>query len=206
MWNTIKNWFNRMNMPDVEPLDDDDDKLNPLGWGTLFFTVWISIKVLEELNTKKIKITPFQTDFQTGFGWLLLVVSVTLLVSIYCIRWRDILKKFTKKFYPFPAVVILSIISFILGWVPGFALKGSDQWLVGVIGFLWLVTPILVLIARFDRPLHRGMVSVMMLIAWIYLFSSSRFNFIGSWPLFAIAVLSWWPCICPERFRDISVI
>ena len=204
MLSTLKNWFNRLNTPDVEPLDDHDDKLNPLGWGTLFFTVWISIKVLQELNTKKI--TPFQAGFQNGFGWLLLVVSVALLVSIYFPRWRDILKKFTKKFYPLPAVVILSIIGFILGWVPGFALKGSDQWLVGVIGFLWLITPILVLIARFDRPLHRSFVSVMMLIAWIYLFSSSRFNFIGSWPLFAIAVLSWWPCIWPKRFRDISVI
>jgi hypothetical protein len=198
MLSTIKNWFVRMWIPDVEP-NEDDEKLNPLGWGTLFFSVWVSLKVLKELNPK-MKVTLFQIVLE----WALLAVSVILLFAIYIVPWRDILKKFTQKYYAFPIVFIITVFSFILGWVPGLGLTGMNQWLAAGIGFLWFITPIMIIIARFKRLLTRGLICIVFLGLWIHYFMNK--GFIGSWPLLAIGLLAWWPCICPKRFRDISVI
>jgi hypothetical protein len=187
-------------IPNVEPREDDE-KLNPLGWGTLFFTVWISLKVLEQLHPQmKVTLTIFL------FQLALLAISAALLLAIYHVGWREILEKFTKKFYVFPIVYVISVLGYMFGLVPGFSLHRLDQWVVIIIGFLWLITPIIVVIARFSRPLLRGTISTFISVYSLSYLVAHRFNFTASWALLAISALCWWPCIWPKKFRDISVI
>ena len=200
MLNSLKNWFNRMWIPNVEPRKDDD-KLNPLGWGTLFFTVWISLKVLEQLHPE-LKVTLFQIIME----WVFLAISLALLVAIYVPWWKNVLEKVAKNANVFPIVFIVSVAGYIFGLAPGFSLQGSNQWIVVGIGFLWLITPLMVLIARFSRPLLRGLICVSILAYSLGYFAVHGFNFVNSWALFLVSAFCWWPCIWPKRFRDISVI
>jgi len=118
-------------------------QLNPLSWGMLFFTFWLTLSVL-----------PVEaTIWQTILAWFCFGLSVLLLVAVYVPWLRDQYKKRRIEGIVLPIVFEITMAGFVIGFVT--SLEGADHAIRSIVvymGFIWLMTYILILI----RASHKG--------------------------------------------------
>lgn len=190
-----RGWFVRISKPDGKP---DVESFNPLGWGTLFFTLWVSVKMAKEIRPG------WLNDVRDGFEWIFLGWSVILCLSIFYPPLESVLqsRKATQKYMY--AVFLATLSGYVFGWLPGFGLEGVYQDLALGVGFLWLTTYVLVALSRLNSVLYRAIFCLAFVGIWIN--ALARYGFLGTSPLFALSIAVWWPCVRPNRFRSISII
>jgi len=116
---------------------------NPLAWGILFFSFWLSLRTIGEPQAMKI-----------GFSWAFLGFSVILWLSIFVPPLRAILNhKYAVKFF-LPIIFYVSIFTFVLGWVGSLAnLEEHIRTLTIIFGFLWILAYLFILIRITNKPL-----------------------------------------------------
>jgi hypothetical protein len=111
---------------------------NPLAWGILFFSFWISLQIFGELS-----------PLQQGIGWFSLVLSAVLFCSIFILPLQKLLTR------PGLSGSFISLIFFIS--LTGFTITLVQSWsnledtphllYISVIGgVLWFIAYILVLV------------------------------------------------------------
>lgn len=117
--------------------------LNPLSWGMLFFTFWLTLIVL-----------PMEVDIRRIIlAWFCFGLSVILLIAIYVPWVRDQYKKASIKSLVLPIVFEITMGSFVIGFIT--SLDGMSRIIQNIIvygGFIWVVTYLLILI----RASHKG--------------------------------------------------
>ena len=111
-------------------------RFDPLAWGMLFFTIWITTITVGELDT-----------FQGTVSWAFLAVSGTLFLSIFIPPLALIMSTKTAKQIFLPCIFSLMIFGFTIGWIGSLKdISGWEQTIVVIFGFLWLIAYLMVLI------------------------------------------------------------
>ncbi|OGO23245.1 MAG: hypothetical protein A2Z28_00715 [Chloroflexi bacterium RBG_16_51_9] len=171
-----------------------DISFNPLSWGILFFTLWLTVQAL---NTT--------TSSQKNFSWFFLGLSIIALVSIPW-RWlRNLLNSQRASQIILPIVFELTVAGYVIGWVGMLKdVHGAVLALTVAIGFIWLIVYIMVAAAKFVKPYFRALTCAIFLLAWIYFFIQSGLS--GSWPLIIVTAAVFWASIKPQQFRWIPLI
>jgi len=122
---------------------EEEYELNPLSWGMLFFTFWLTLIVLPVEVTIR----------QTILAWFCFGLSVLLLIAIYVPWLRDQYKKQRMKSMVLPLVFEITMAGFIIGFVNSLTgTEGFTRNIIGYGGFIWVVTYLLILI----RASHKG--------------------------------------------------
>jgi hypothetical protein len=112
-------------------------ELNPLSWGMLFFTFWLTLIVLP------LKVTIGQIIL----AWFCFGLSVLLLTAIYVPWLRKQYKKPSIRGMVLPIVFDITMASFIIGLATSLTgTKGVIRYIVVYIGFIWVVTYLLILV------------------------------------------------------------
>lgn len=120
--------------------DDNNSKFNPLAWGILFFTFWLSLRTIGQLQT-----------LQEVLSWFFLGLSVVLWLSIFIQPLRTVFDK-PKTRAVLPMVFLVPIMSFALSLVGSLsAIGGFTRELSLVLGFLWFVACLLVMVRSIIR-------------------------------------------------------
>ncbi len=116
---------------------------NPVAWGILFFSFWLSLRTIGEPQ-----------DLQIGFSWAFLGLSGILWLSIFVPTLRDILyHKYSVKFF-LPIIFYVSIFTFALGWIGSWAnVEGYLRTLTIIFGFMWILAYLFILIRITNKPL-----------------------------------------------------
>lgn len=116
--------------------DDDNTKFNPLVWGILFFTFWLSLRTIGQLQT-----------LQEVLSWFCLGLSVVLWLSIFIQPLRTVFDKPKARAVFLPVVFFVSIMSFALSLVGSLSdIGGFTRELSLVLGLLWIVAYFLVIV------------------------------------------------------------
>jgi len=116
--------------------NDDNTKFNPLVWGILFFTFWLSLRTIGQLQT-----------LQEVLSWFFLGLSVVLWLSIFIQPLRTVFGKPKVVKVVLLLVFFASIIGFAFSLVGSlFYMKGFTQELSLVLGLLWIVAYFLVIV------------------------------------------------------------
>jgi len=121
------NWFLNINRENGESKMAEDKKINPWGWGILFFTLWLSL----------ISIPSLRNQPAYYLAWFYGLLSILMLVSIIK-PIRDFLSRkagnliVTIVFY---ATLLSFTVAYMLGLV---AVDASIRDLVAWFGFAWL--------------------------------------------------------------------
>lgn len=131
---------------------------NPLAWGILFFTFWLTLVALPlELNLGQ-KIVAWSTFGISGILWL----------SILLRPLREWMKSKRVKEIYLPSVFFISIGGYTISWVsslPSIQLSNIPFAVYG--GFIWLLTCILILVGSSSKKV--GIFgSLLFVIAGIY--------------------------------------
>ena len=114
---------------------------NPLAWGILFFTFWLSLRTISQLQT-----------LQEILSWASLGLSGILWLSILIPPLADIFDKPRAKTVFLPLIFFVSITGYTFSWVgslPG--MEGFARDLSFILGFLWIVAYLLVLVRSTTR-------------------------------------------------------
>lgn len=123
-------------MPKHKTPIPDKPKFSPLAWGTLFFTLWFTLRTVPKL-----------TVFQSIFSYLLIVFSAVLWLSIIIPWLRVQLNRDSVTTIFAPLLFTMSFIAYTLGWVTNLLkLKGIDFDVSVYFGFLWLILYLLIII------------------------------------------------------------
>jgi hypothetical protein len=112
-------------------------ELNPLSWGMLFFTFWLTLIVLP------VKVTIWQIIL----AWFCFGLSVLLLIAIYVPWLRKQYRKPSIRGMVLPIVFDITMASFVIGFVTSLTgTKGVIRNIIVYVGFIWVVTYLLILI------------------------------------------------------------
>lgn len=154
----------------------ESGSFNPLAWGILFFTFWLTLKTI-----------PQSSSLQNGLAWASIGVSLILWISIVVRPWREVLAKPRVKRVYLPSVFMISIAAYVVGWVGSFpGVKGTDLSIAVYFGFIWLITCLLILIRVSKRAV--GIVGALLFpIAGIYHILNS--NPIGGGTLIVLGIV-----------------
>ncbi len=171
-----------------------DAGFNPLAGGILFFILWLTIQALSNLP-----------DSQKTFSWLLFSLSIVAWASIPWGWLRRLLSTQNASQIILPLVFELTVAGYIIGWVGILKeVKGTVLTLAVAVGFVWLITYIMVAVAKLAKPYLRAFICIIFLGIWVYYCTKS--GIMGSWPLIIIIVAVSWASIKPEKFRWIPLI
>jgi hypothetical protein len=139
-------------------------ELNPLSWGMLFFTFWLTLIVL-----------PVEvTIWQRILAWFCFGLSVLLLIAIYVPWLRDQYKKPTIESIVLPVVFEITMASFVIGFIT--SLTGMAEPIRSITiygGFIWFVTYLFVLIRASNKGIG-VLASVVFFGYGIYLVSQAQ--------------------------------
>jgi membrane protease YdiL (CAAX protease family) len=115
-------------------------RFNPLAWGILFFTLWLTLRAAGELNKP-----------QEIISWAFLAVSVILFLSIFISPLARILSTKTAEQLLIPTIFFLSIFGFTFAYAG--KLKAMfekdlvilETYIATIFGFLWVIAYLLIL-------------------------------------------------------------
>lgn len=171
-----------------------DAGFNPLASGILFFTLWLTIQALSDLP-----------DFQKSFSWLLFSLSIIVWASIPWGWLRRLLNTENASQIILPLVFELTIAGYIIGWLGILKeVRGTVSTLAIAVGFVWLITYIMVAVAKMAKPCLRAFICIVFLGIWGYYFTQA--GIAGSWPLIIITVAVSWASIKPDKFSGIPLV
>ena len=134
-----RNWLGRLS-DGIGKLDNqqaggqtNDSTFNPLSWGVLFFSLWLSLKTVDSM-------VPLG-HFQRGLANVAIVVSIVILFLIPLTTWlRDKLQTMLRNANALPIIYVITVSVYAFGVLTVIpSLKGLDITLAITIGFLWLV-------------------------------------------------------------------
>ncbi|MFA5066026.1 MAG: hypothetical protein WC566_11270 [Dehalococcoidia bacterium] len=146
----------------------DETRINPLGWGILFFTFWGLVVTVHGLKEQPLALC---------VGWFSLFLSMVMLVSIIpCIRdWinRPRIKKWvlTWAFYITLMIYLITYLETIIG------IDDSMRGIATFIGFPWM----LVYLGKFASGVP----------AWIGIIFGLFFIGTGIWDYFTVPSDNW---------------
>ena len=134
-----------MQNPDTHNQNEESSTFNPFSWGILFFGFWCALKVTEQL-----------TGLQEGISLVALIFSIILLLSIYIPPIREFLNSHKVRNILLPSVFNITVFLYILSWVTSLpSMQGGYMIVALVVGFLWLVTLIIVLVITIPNLIVR---------------------------------------------------
>ena len=108
---------------------------NPLAWGILFFSFWISLQTIDKLS-----------PLQERIGWLFLVLSAVLFCSIFISRLHNFLIRPGLIGFFIPLIFFISLMGFTITLVQSWPnLEGAFRYIAVIGGVLWLIAYLLVL-------------------------------------------------------------
>lgn len=139
--------------PNTHNQNEKASTFNPFSWGILFFAFWSILQTIEQL-----------TALQKGISWVLIVFSVILLFSVYISPLRRLLISRKAGSIILPVIFLVTIMTYTLSWVTSLpSMQGGYMAVALVIGFLWLVT-LLVLLVRTARTIIGVLASIVLFI------------------------------------------
>jgi len=199
-----RNWLGRLS-DRIGKLDNqppggqsDDFAFNPLSWGVLFFSLWLSLKTVDSV----VPLGPFQR----GLANVAIVVSIVMLVSTPFTNWlRNKLQTIIRNASVLPVIYVITVFVYTIGFltvVP--SLKGPDVALAITIGFLWLVAYGMVALSRLKYPMTRLRMCLVVLVMFIVSLTTTGIS--GSWPLLVVLALFVLPALKPSWFRTIPLV
>ena len=199
-----RNWLGRLSER-IDKLDNqqaggqtNDFPFNPLSWGLLFFSLWLSLKTVDSM----VSLGPFQR----GLANVAIVVSIVMLFSIPLTIWlRGKLQTILRNANVMPSIFVITVSVYIMGWLTVIpSLKGLDITLAITIGFLWLVVYGMVALSRVRYSLMR--LGMCLLVLVIFIVSLITTGISGSRPLLAVLVLFVSATLKPSLFRTIPLV
>ncbi|MFW6116236.1 MAG: hypothetical protein ACOC6F_00780 [bacterium] len=111
------------------------DLFNPMAWGVLLFSFWISLQTLPE-----------STCLIVGMSWFFFGISVALWVSVFCRHLQDLVTRPALAGFFLPIVFFASLLAFVVtliqSWGP---LEGIARHVSLIAGSLWVVAYLVVL-------------------------------------------------------------
>ena len=114
----------------------ESDAFNPLAWGILFFSLWLSLQPFGELSL-----------FQQGIGGFFLFLSAVMFCSIFMKCLRDFLNKPSLISFLLPVIFFASLMGFAFSLVQSWTnLEGTSLYISIIGGALWLIAYFLILI------------------------------------------------------------
>ena len=125
----------------TNPSDENGRKpvsFNPLAWGILFFSFWISLQMFDELS-----------PLQQGIGWLSLGLSAVLFCSIFIPPLQKLLIRPGLGGFFISLIFFASLMGFVITLVQSWPnLEDASHLIyISVIGgVLWLIAYLLVLV------------------------------------------------------------
>lgn len=154
----------------------ESTSFNPLAWGILFFTFWLTLKTIPQLSS-----------LQNGLAWFSVVISFILWISIILPPWRKILQKPSVKRVYLPSIFLISLTAYVMSLVGSLpAMKGIDIDITVYFGFVWLATYLVILIRTSKQEV--GIAGgVLFAIAGIYHLVNS--NIIGGIVLLVLGII-----------------
>lgn len=171
-----------------------DMSFNPLSWGILFFTLWLTVQALNTLP-----------DFQKNFSWFFLGLSIVALVSIPWNWLRKLLNTQRASQIILPVIFELTVAGYIIGWVGMLKdMHGAVLGLAVAIGFIWLIVYVMVAAAKIVKPYLRALICTIFFGVWVYYFVNTGLS--GSWPLIVVMVAVFWASTKPQQFRWVPLI
>jgi len=121
--------------------DNDNTKFNPVAWGILFFTFWLSLRTISQLQT-----------LQEVLSWASLGLSVVLGLSIFIPYLAHIFNGSKAKTVFLPLIFFVFITGYTLSWVGSLpSMGGFTRDLSFVLVFLWIVACLLVMVRSIIR-------------------------------------------------------
>lgn len=109
---------------------------NPLAWGILFFSFWISLQTI-----------PKSTPVIQGMSWFFLGISVVLWFSIFLKNLQDLLIKPGLRGFFLPLLFFVSLLALAITLTQSWTLLQGVALYVSIIaGILWFVAYILILV------------------------------------------------------------
>jgi len=135
-------------MTDQTNLSDENGRkstsFNPLAWGILFFSFWISLQMIDELP-----------PFQQHMGWFFLGLSAALFLSIFCPWLQKLWIKPSVSGFFLPLIFFVSLLGFAISVASSLSnLEGISRAISVFGGVLWFIAYFLVL-ARVAAELGR---------------------------------------------------
>ena len=182
--------------------EDNDESYNPLAWGILFFTMWLTLVTIHGTG----KTT-------TWIPMALLILSILLMLSIFLkILFLKIFKNdVTTKIFKFistmiiPLVFEITISGYIIAWIQGVStLTEPNLTIAIIIGFFWIIIYVIVGVSHIDVGWLRLICCILFLAISIYITVTS--DFVKSWPLWVALLALSFGAIKPKWFNWISLI
>ena len=182
--------------------EGNGDSYNPLAWGILFFTMWLTLVTIHGTG---------QTT--TWIPTALLILSILLMVSIFLkILFNKIFKNdVTTNIFKFASTIVTPIVfeitvaGYIIAWIQGVAILSEPNLTIAIIiGFFWIIIYVIVGVSHIN-------VGWLRFVCWIIFLSISIFitvtsNFAKSWPLWVALLALSLGAIRPKWFNWISLI
>lgn len=176
----------------------DDSKINPLGWGILFFTFWLSIMTIPSLKGQTV----------TWLAWVSLGLSIIMLISIET-HVRDWLSKPGIRRYILTGVFYITLLSYAITYVGSVGAVDPTirPWVI-VIGFIWVMVFFCILISR--RPRTLGIITCLIFVGFGIYYLTTQQTDSGRLTAIYFGVIAAVTLVCslmkPKCLSDIPLI
>ena len=192
-------WINRLLSSKGDTIMADESKFNPLGWGILFFTFWLSIMTIPGLREQTMTLF---------VAWLSLGLSVLMLISIEP-HLRDWLNKPRVKRHILTWVFYVTFLSFAITYISSVGIVDPTirLWVI-IIGFLWFMVFFIILISKLPKTV--GIITCLIFLGFgvYYLISQQTDN--GRITAVGFGIIAIITLVCsivkPKWLSEISLI
>jgi hypothetical protein len=165
-------------------------QINPLAWGVMFFSFWLSLKSLS-LSSK----------LQQGVAWFMLGCTVAAGILIIP-KMREAVEKQSQTIIML--VEEIAVLAYFIGWIsPLKDLKHIDLAIALAVGYFWVIVIIGGIVAKVNVFLLRWLFVGFVLVAIAIQFIGSGIN--GSWPLIPILAGVLLAVFKPHVFKGLSL-
>ena len=177
----------------------DDTKINPLGWGILFFMFWVSIITIPNIKDQALS---------WYMAWISFGLSIIMLISIEP-HVRNWLSKPGLVRYIVMIVFYISLMSYAVAYISSVgAVDATIRPTLIIFGFIWLLVYLCILASRSPRP-WGIVVSILFIAIGIYNFITKQPD-IGRLSLIICCVIAILTLVCsltkPKFVSEIPLI
>jgi hypothetical protein len=177
----------------------DDTKINPLGWGILFFMFWVSLITIPGIK---------EQTLSWYMAWVSFGLSILMLISIEQ-HIRNWLSKPGLIRYVVMLVFYISLMSYSIAYVGSVgAVDATIRPILIIFGFIWLLVYLCILASRSPRP-WGIVVSLLFIAIGVYNFITKQTE-IGRLSLILCVVIAIITLVCslkkPKFLSEIPLI
>jgi hypothetical protein len=177
----------------------DDTKINPLGWGILFFMFWVSLVTIPGIKAQTLS---------WDMAWVSFGLSILMLISIEP-HIRNWLNKPGVIRYIVMLVFYISLMSYAVAYISSVgAVDATIRPILIIFGFIWLLVYLCILSSRSPRP-WGIVVSILFIGIGVYNFLAQQTD-IGRVSLISCAIVAVITLVCslmkPKFISEIPLI